>query len=50
MANWMLIAVLLRVSDAARRPVDASASARPSGATASAPAQLHGAPTEVIKP
>ncbi|MDG4822236.1 FtsW/RodA/SpoVE family cell cycle protein [Asanoa sp. WMMD1127] len=50
MANWMLIAVLLRVSDAARRPVDASVSARPSGATASAPAQLHGAPTEVIKP
>ncbi|HTF07445.1 MAG TPA: FtsW/RodA/SpoVE family cell cycle protein [Asanoa sp.] len=50
MANWMLIAVLLRVSDAARRPVDGSVSARPSGATASAPAQLHGAPTEVIKP
>jgi len=51
MANWMLIALLLRVSDAARRPVDGSvASIRPGGAAASAPAQLHGAPTEVIKP
>ena len=51
MANWILITLLLRVSDAARRPVDGSAPARPSGgASAGAPAQLHGAPTEVIKP
>ncbi|HEY6597055.1 MAG TPA: FtsW/RodA/SpoVE family cell cycle protein [Asanoa sp.] len=50
MANWMLVALLLRISDAARRPVTGSASARPSGATAGPPAQLHGAPTEVITP
>ena len=50
MANWMLIALLLRISDAARRPVSGIDSSRPSGASASAPAQLHGAPTEVIRP
>lgn len=50
MANWMLIALLLRISDAARRPVSGLDPGRPSGASASAPAQLHGAPTEVIKP
>jgi cell division protein FtsW (lipid II flippase) len=48
MANWMLVALLLRISDAARRPVTGSASARPSG-PAGPPAQLHGAETEVIK-
>ncbi|PWR09447.1 cell cycle protein [Micromonospora acroterricola] len=49
MANWLLIAVLLRVSDGARRPVSGSAgkAARPTGGP---PEQLHGAPTEVIKP
>lgn len=49
MANWLLIAVLLRVSDGARRPVSGSAAkaARPAGGR---PEQLHGAPTEVIKP
>ncbi|MFC4019540.1 FtsW/RodA/SpoVE family cell cycle protein [Micromonospora sp. GCM10011542] len=49
MANWLLIAVLLRVSDGARRPVAASGgkAARPAGGP---PEQLHGAPTEVIKP
>lgn len=48
MANWLLIAVLLRVSDAARRPVAAGGKVtRPTG---SPPEQLHGAPTEVIKP
>ncbi|SCL23103.1 cell elongation-specific peptidoglycan biosynthesis regulator RodA [Micromonospora nigra] len=48
MANWLLIAVLMRVSDAARRPVAAGGKvARPSGGP---PEQLHGAPTEVIKP
>ncbi len=48
MANWLLIAVLLRVSDAGRRPVDGAGGkvTRPSGP----PEQLHGAPTEVIKP
>nr|WP_186832432.1 FtsW/RodA/SpoVE family cell cycle protein [Micromonospora endolithica] len=48
MANWLLIAILLRVSDGARRPVvGGGTAARPSGGP---PEQLHGAPTEVIKP
>ncbi|MDO3705451.1 FtsW/RodA/SpoVE family cell cycle protein [Micromonospora sp. C28SCA-DRY-2] len=48
MANWLLIAVLLRVSDAARRPVTGGGGrARPAGGP---PEQLHGAPTEVIRP
>ncbi|SCE87152.1 FtsW/RodA/SpoVE family cell cycle protein [Micromonospora mirobrigensis] len=48
MANWLLIAVLLRVSDGARRPVAAGGvAARPTGTP---PEQLHGAPTEVIRP
>ncbi|MFG1949744.1 FtsW/RodA/SpoVE family cell cycle protein [Micromonospora sp. NPDC048830] len=47
MANWLLIAVLLRVSDAARRPVTPGGpAARPGGGP---PEQLHGAPTEVIR-
>ncbi|HET8681606.1 MAG TPA: FtsW/RodA/SpoVE family cell cycle protein [Micromonosporaceae bacterium] len=50
MANWLLAALLLRISDAARRPASASVSAATpqTGAAAQAPAQLHGAPTEVI--
>jgi cell division protein FtsW (lipid II flippase) len=48
MANWMLIAMLLRISDAARRPTTGSASAVPAPSGAPAPVQLHGAPTEVI--
>ncbi|MFC8619397.1 FtsW/RodA/SpoVE family cell cycle protein [Micromonospora purpureochromogenes] len=49
MANWLLIAVLLRISDAARRPVTqgSGSAARPAGGP---PEQLHGAPTEVIRP
>ncbi|MFG1657834.1 FtsW/RodA/SpoVE family cell cycle protein [Micromonospora chersina] len=48
MANWLLIGVLLRVSDGARRPVTGGGpAARPSGGP---PEQLHGAPTEVIRP
>ncbi|MFC0507299.1 FtsW/RodA/SpoVE family cell cycle protein [Micromonospora costi] len=49
MANWLLIAVLLRVSDGARRPVTGGGGkvARPAGGP---PEQLHGAPTEVIRP
>ncbi|MEU7616232.1 FtsW/RodA/SpoVE family cell cycle protein [Micromonospora rifamycinica] len=49
MANWLLIAVLLRISDAARRPVaqGGGSAARPGGGP---PEQLHGAPTEVIRP
>lgn len=48
MANWLLIAMLLRISDAARRPATGSASAVPAGGGPVAPAQLHGAQTEVI--
>jgi cell division protein FtsW (lipid II flippase) len=48
MANWLLVGMLLRISDAARRPVTGSASAQP--VPAGRPAQLHGAPTEVIRP
>jgi hypothetical protein len=51
MANWLLIAMLLRISDAARRPATGTASAMPSGGRGggrAAPVQLHGAPTEVI--
>jgi hypothetical protein len=49
MANWLLIAVLLRISDAARRPVaqGGGPAGRPGGGP---PEQLHGAPTEVIRP
>jgi cell division protein FtsW (lipid II flippase) len=49
MANWLLIAMLLRISDAARRPAAAGPVAQP-GAPKQPPAQLHGAMTEVIKP
>jgi cell division protein FtsW (lipid II flippase) len=48
MANWLLIAMLLRISDAARRPANTPAE-RASGPK-KAPTQLHGAMTEVIKP
>ncbi len=49
MANWLLIAVLLRVSDAARRPVSGGSGPAPRP-TGGPPEQLHGAPTEVIRP
>jgi cell division protein FtsW (lipid II flippase) len=52
-ANWLIIAVLLRISDAARRPVAAGGVAAPpriNPATGRpAPQQLHEAPTEVSK-
>jgi len=48
MANWLLVAMLLRISDAGRRPV-VGAEPRPPGTPAGPPAQLHGAPTEVIR-
>jgi hypothetical protein len=46
MANWLLVAMLLRISNAARGPAGGGAD-RPGK---KAPAQLHGAMTEVIKP
>jgi cell division protein FtsW (lipid II flippase) len=49
MANWLLVAMLLRISDAARRPAAGGPAAAP-GAPRNPPAQLHGAPTEVIQP
>ncbi|MBO4210488.1 FtsW/RodA/SpoVE family cell cycle protein [Micromonospora echinofusca] len=49
MANWLLIAVLLRVSDAGWRPLTGGGTARPGG-SGGPPEQLHGAPTEVIRP
>jgi cell division protein FtsW (lipid II flippase) len=49
MANWLLVAMLLRISDAARRPAGSGPAAQP-GAGKNPPPQLHGAPTEVIKP
>jgi hypothetical protein len=49
MANWLLIAMLLRISDAGRRPAGGGPSDRSAGPK-QPPAQLHGAMTEVIKP
>lgn len=46
MANWLLVALLVRVSDAARRPVTLG----PVGGTfAPPPLKLHEAPTEVVR-
>jgi hypothetical protein len=51
MANWLLIAMLLRISDAARKPATGNrAVPATGGGTKQPPAQLHGAMTEVIKP
>jgi len=51
MANWLLIAMLLRISNAARGPANSGGSAdRPGPGPKKAPTQLHGAPTEVFKP
>ncbi|GAA2495776.1 FtsW/RodA/SpoVE family cell cycle protein [Winogradskya humida] len=49
MANWLLIAMLLRISDAARKPATGGPAAQ-AGGPKQPPAQLHGAMTEVIKP
>jgi cell division protein FtsW (lipid II flippase) len=51
MANWLLVAMLLRISDAARRPATGNPAAPAGGGGGKQPpAQLHGAMTEVIKP
>ena len=49
MANWLRIAMLLRISDAGRRPAAGGRSDRSAGSK-QPPAQMHGAMTEVIKP
>jgi cell division protein FtsW (lipid II flippase) len=50
MANWLLVALLLRISDAARRPAGGSASVRGSyGAPVAAPGKLQELPTEVVR-
>jgi hypothetical protein len=48
-ANWLLIALLLRVSDAARRPADGSGSGRVGAPASGGPVQLKELPTEMIK-
>ena len=51
MANWLLIAMLLRISNAARGPANSGGGGdRPGPGPKKAPTQLHGAMTEVIKP
>jgi hypothetical protein len=47
MANWLLLALLLRISDAARRPVTLG----PAGGMLAPPpaVKLHEAPTEVMQ-
>jgi cell division protein FtsW (lipid II flippase) len=48
-ANWLLVALLLRISDAARRPADGSASGRGNAPTSGGPVKLQELPTEMIK-
>ena len=50
MANWLLIAMLLRISDAARAPVTGGPGGGAQVGGKQPPAQLHGAATEVIRP
>ena len=50
MANWMMVALLLRISDAARRPVTGSVSTGSASSGAKRPPdQLRDAPTEVVR-
>jgi len=46
MANWLLLALLLRISDAARRPASLG---QVGGTIAPPPTKLHEAPTEVVR-
>jgi cell division protein FtsW (lipid II flippase) len=49
MANWILIVLLMRISDAARNPASRSASAGQPAGRGTPPARLHEAPTEMIR-
>jgi hypothetical protein len=51
MANWLLIALLLRISDAARRPASTTPGGRIPGppGTGTGPPKMHEAPTEVVR-
>jgi cell division protein FtsW (lipid II flippase) len=49
-ANWILVALLLRISDAARRPASGgAASVRIGGVSTGGPAKLQEMPTEVVR-
>jgi cell division protein FtsW (lipid II flippase) len=50
MANWLLVAMLMRISDAARRPAGVTAGPPRLGLGSGSPqVHLHGAPTEVLR-
>jgi cell division protein FtsW (lipid II flippase) len=49
MSNWILIALLLRISAAARNPASTSATVGVSAGRGRPPARMHEAPTEMIR-
>lgn len=49
MSNWILIALVLRISAAARNPASTSATVGVSAGKGTPPARLHEAPTEMIR-